>query len=266
MSGRSRELSGGILYRGDRGCRLATHTTIERKGRGKGKRYHHYRCPKRRRHGVVDSRPNAGHRRAEPLEDKVWGVVAGLLKDPERVRGGPEELIARERESYHEDPEREPALRKGRPTEVEAKRSRFQEMAAEGLVTLAEPRAKLGEPEDARRIAEAEAKTLRHRADRARDLEPDKETLLSTYAELAPEQPDALTSDERRRVHGMLRLRWEASADGTPEGRGLLSENLGVLRGRGLREDEPTFVFTTTARHLVNRGRTEVPRSTLWYV
>jgi hypothetical protein len=75
--------------------------------------------------------------------------------------------------------------------------------------------------------AEAEAKTLRHRADRARDLEPDKETLLSTYAELAPEQLDALTSDERRQVHGMLRLRWEASADGTPEGRGLLSEKFG---------------------------------------
>ena len=32
VSGRSWELSGGILYRGDRGCRMATHTTIERKG------------------------------------------------------------------------------------------------------------------------------------------------------------------------------------------------------------------------------------------
>ena len=80
VSGRSWELSGGILYRGDRGGRMATHTTIERKGGGKGKRYHHYRCPKRRRHGVVDSCPNAGHRRAEPLEDKIWGVVAGCSR------------------------------------------------------------------------------------------------------------------------------------------------------------------------------------------
>ncbi len=127
-----------------------------------------------------------------------------------------------------------------RGTEVEAKRSRFQDMAAEGLITLDELRAKLGELEDARRTAEAEAKTLRHRADRARDLELDKKTLLSTYAELVPEQLDALTSDERRQVYGMLRLRWEAGADGTLEGRGLLSENLGVLRGRGLCEDEPT--------------------------
>ena len=149
-------------------------------------------------------------------------------------------MIAQEREGYHEDPELELALRKEGLTEVEARRSPFRDTAAEGLVTLAELRAKLGEPEDARRTAEAEAKTLRHRADRARDLEPDKETLLSTYAELVPEQLDALTSDERRQVHGMLRLRWEASADGTLEGRDLLSENSGVVRGGGLCENEPT--------------------------
>ena len=149
-------------------------------------------------------------------------------------------MIAQEREGYHENPERELALWKERLTEVEAKRSRFQDMAAEGSITLAELRAKPGQLEDARRTAEAEAKTLRHRADRAWDLELDKETLLSTYAELVPEQLDALTSDERKQVYGMLRLRWEASADGTPEGRGLLGENLGVLRGRGLCENEPT--------------------------
>jgi hypothetical protein len=131
-----------------------------------------------------------------------------LLKDPERVRGGLEELIVQERESYHEDPERELALWKERLTEVEAKRSRFQDMAAEGSITLAELRAKPGQLEDARRTTGAEAKTLRHRADRARDLELNKETLLSTYAELVPEQLDALTSDERRQVYGMLRLKY----------------------------------------------------------
>ncbi len=83
-SGRSWELFGGILYCGDRGCRMATHTTIERKGGGKGKRYHYYRCPTRRRHGVADSCPNTGHRRAEPLEDKVWGSSPGCS----RSRGG----------------------------------------------------------------------------------------------------------------------------------------------------------------------------------
>ncbi len=74
-AGLFRRLSGS-----DRGCRNATHTTIERKGGGKGKRYHYYRCPKRPRHGVADSCPNAGHRRAEPLEDKVWGSSPGCSR------------------------------------------------------------------------------------------------------------------------------------------------------------------------------------------
>ena len=101
-----------------------------------------------------------------------------------------------------------------------------------------------------RRTAEAEAEALHRRAGRTQDLECNKETLLSTYAELVPEQLDALTSEERRRVYGMLRLRWEASADGTLGGRGVLSEKIDLIRG---------MAFGSTNQHLPDMVTVRLP-------
>jgi hypothetical protein len=48
---------------------------------------------------------------------------------------------------------------------------------------------------------------LRRKKDRVERLEQDKESLLESYAKMAPEALEALTSEERHRLSRMLRLR-----------------------------------------------------------
>jgi site-specific DNA recombinase len=73
-----------------------THTT-------RTQRYHYYRCNREAAYG-----PDACSQksiRVEKIEPLVWGFVSRLLKDPERLRSGLDEMIEREREGSHADPE-----------------------------------------------------------------------------------------------------------------------------------------------------------------
>ena len=53
-------------------------------------------------------------------------------------------------------------------------------------------------------------------------LEQDKETLLESYAKMAPEALEALSAEERRRLYRMLRLRVVANPDRSIEVTGAL--------------------------------------------
>ena len=79
--------------------------------------------------------------RAERTEAEVWGKISSLLKEPERLRAGVARMLEDERRG---DPEHEMRVWAKRLAEVDAKRSRYQEMAAEGLIDFDELRAKLG--------------------------------------------------------------------------------------------------------------------------
>ena len=208
-------------------------------GKGGGRKYFYYRCPTRGRHGPHHACVNGRHHRAEPLEDHVWGFVAGLLKDPDRLRAGLERMVERERASSRGNPDEEVRAWVERLGQIDRKRSGFQDMAAEGLITIDELRAKLATLEEGRKTATAEVERIRERAERARALESDKEALLRTYSAMVPAGLDALNPDERRRVYGMLRLKVEVAPDGAMHARGVLSEPLDAARedGASLREN-----------------------------
>ena len=70
---------------------------------------------------------------------------------------------------------------------AERKRSGFQDMAAEGLITLDELRTKLAELEEDRQIAQRELETLVRRQERIERLEHDAEELMRSYAGTLPE-------------------------------------------------------------------------------
>jgi hypothetical protein len=167
----------------------------------------------------------------------VWGFVAGLLKDPDRLRAGLERMIERERASSGGNPDEEIRAWVERLGQIDRKRSGFQDMAAEGLITIDELRAKLATLEEGRKTATAEVERIRERVERARALESDKEALLRTYSAMVPVGLDALDPDERRRVYGMLRLK--VAPDGAMHARGVLSERLDAARegGAPLREN-----------------------------
>jgi hypothetical protein len=123
-----------------------------------------------------------------------------------------------------EDPEAEALTWLGRITALDSKRSRYQDMAAEGHITFEELGAKLRELAADRATAERELEDLTARRSRLEDLERDKETLLEEYAGLVPEELDELSGEERHQVYRMLRIQAFVFPNGDLEVRGVLRE------------------------------------------
>jgi site-specific DNA recombinase len=224
------ELSGGVLLCAECGCRMTTHTCYQKKPPAT---YHYYKCPKRRRHGLDDACTNKKHNRAKQAEAAVWELVSGLLKDPERLRIGLEAMIEAERAGMRDDPEREAVSWMAALSEVDQERRGYLRLAAKGQMTDEELEEALAELEDTRATAERELAAVRGRREALEALERDRDALLKSYAQMAPEALDDLTAEERRQVYGMLRLRVEVDADGSMEVRGILSENVRVLYENG---------------------------------
>lgn len=102
-------------------------------------------------------------------------------------------------------------------SDVDRKRSAYQDQQAEGLITLDELRTKLAALEESRAIARRELAALEERRELIEDLERDAETLLEQYASMVPEALDSLTPAERHRIYKMLRLNAIMYADGVVE-------------------------------------------------
>ena len=201
----------------------------------------YYRCPKRQRHGLQACRHNTHYRAAE-REARVWEFVSGLLRDPERLRIGLEEMIERERAGSRGDPEREIAFWLEKAAEADRKRSGFQDMAAEGLITLDELRAKLAGLVETRKAAEAEMEHLRGRLERVEALERDRDALLDGYAALMPEDLQELGPEERRQIYAMLRLRVVVDINGDMAMTGIIRTEKTLCKTR------PTRPSTTSSR------------------
>jgi chromosome segregation ATPase len=139
--------------------------------------------------------------RAAEAEGRVWAFVAGLLRDPERVRCGIERLVE-ERTPPGRDPEREAGEWAERIAACDRRSGAYQDQQEAGLTTLDELGSKLRELDDTRRAAERELAALKDRRRRAEVLEE----LLESMAEMVPEALDGLTGEEKNRVYRMLRL------------------------------------------------------------
>src|SRR5918997_1502296 len=213
------ELSGGILR-----CAECGHTTANHSVRANsGTHYHHYYyyCRNHHKHGDAECAHRKNHR-APDIEGRVWDLISGLLKDPERLRAGLDEMIEAERAGMRGDPEAETLTWLGRIAALDSKRSRYQDMAAEGHITFEELGAKLRDLDAQRTIAERELEDLNARRSKLEDLERDKETLLQDYASMVPEALDELTGEERHQIYRMLRLQVFVYPDGDRDVRGLL--------------------------------------------
>lgn len=85
------ELSGGVSQCAECGRSLVTSVSYGRNN----KPYFYYVCPRNYEHhwGAC---PSTKCHRAKELEERVWSLVSGLLKDPERLRAGLERTIEEE--------------------------------------------------------------------------------------------------------------------------------------------------------------------------
>jgi site-specific DNA recombinase len=218
------ELSGGIIFCGSCGKRLDGQRT--RKSSGDG--YHHYyRCRTRARYGP-ESCSLDGMRRADDIEAQVWKFVSDMMKDPKQLREDLERFVEQERGGVRGNPEREATAWIERIAEVDRKRSGFQDLAAEGLITHDELRTKLAGLEETRKTAQRELEGLRSRREKFEALEQDTEAILETYAQMAPEALDSLTPDQRHNFYRMLRVRVLVQPGGRTEVRGAFIGDQGI--------------------------------------
>jgi hypothetical protein len=75
---------------------------------------------------------NGKHHRAAEAETAVWNVVSGLLKDPERLRAGLDEMFEQERAGMRGNPDQEAASWLEKISEVEQERRGYLRFAAKG--------------------------------------------------------------------------------------------------------------------------------------
>jgi site-specific DNA recombinase len=206
---RSWELKG--LLHCSCGSRMRTHTVYY--PNGAGHRYYYYVCRKAKDFGRIACQQKSV--RAEPLETLVWGFASSLLKDPNKVRAGVESLIQQEKQTGGpSDREREARPWTEKLAEVSNMRTRYQEMAAKGLITFEELGARLRELEETRKTAEVELSSLRNTQRRVKELERDRDTLIETISMRVPEALDNLAPEEKNKLYRMLRLQ----ATRVPEG------------------------------------------------
>jgi site-specific DNA recombinase len=219
------QLSGRILYCGVCGRSMTPRTT--RGGPNRPKLYCYYAClPKDR--AACSNRKKL---RAQETEALVWEVVRGLLTDPEQLRSDLEEMIEQQRRGTYGDPNREAKAWLQKMAEADQMRGNYQEMAARNLISLEELAEKLGQLDETRAAAERNLATLKRRQEQIEQLEQDKDTLLESYASMAPDALDSLSPEERRQVYKMLKLRVTAYPDAHLEVGGILTDATGVCSG-----------------------------------
>ena len=123
----------------------------------------------------------------------VWGLISGLLSEPDRLREGLEAMIERERNGMRGDPERESKAWLQKLAEADRKRDGYLELAAEGFLGRDELRAKLAALEETRETAERELHALEGRSELLKNLEREKDAIIERYAGLVPEALEELS-------------------------------------------------------------------------
>ena len=149
------------------------------------------------------------------METRIWDAVSKILKDPGRLRAGLDHMIEQERRSAHGNPATEAKRWLEQLSEASQKRSRYQDMAAEGLIDFKELRTRLSALEEIRKTAERELRALQYRTERLEQLERNRDSLLESYSGLMPEAIDTLGSEERHRVYRMIRMKSYLEANGS---------------------------------------------------
>jgi Recombinase zinc beta ribbon domain len=176
--------------------------------------YNYYRCPSSQQR-TGRTCPNGKGRRAEELEEQVWGFASSLLKDPQLLCRGLNQLIEQEKSASYGDPEKEARVWLESLSVIERKRSGFQEIAAERLMSLSELKQRLVQLDKEREVAEEALETLKLRHSKLEALKQDAETLLSSYAGMVTETLEELPSEKRQRAYKLMRLKVSVCADGS---------------------------------------------------
>jgi hypothetical protein len=184
-------------------------------------RYHYYRCQNATTHKELCHYRRSY--RADRVEEKVWGLISGFLKEPQKLEAGLEEMVRREERSLNRDPRMEVEIWRAKISGAQERRRRCQEMAAEGLIDFGELREMLSELDEEKKVAEREIESLQKKGERLDAMRCNKDALLTNMAEMTPRLIDELAPEEKHRIYGMLGLRVTSDENGSLEAAGELT-------------------------------------------
>jgi hypothetical protein len=143
------------------------------------------------------------------------GARGGLLQ-PERLRAGLGRYVEREREQVlRNDPEKEAKVWLEKIVSTDRQRTKYQEMAAEELITFEELRERLGELEETRKTAQSELEAISLRQQRLEELQRDADDLVHQYATIVPEALEVIPPEEKHRIYKALRMKVLLNTEGT---------------------------------------------------
>jgi chromosome segregation ATPase len=149
-------------------------------------------------------------------------------------------MIERQRDGLREDPDQEAKAWAEKLTDMDRKRARFQDMAAESLIDFDELRTKLDALEETRDDARRKLAALEDRRERLAEMERDYDTLMRRYVGMVPEALDSLTSEKRHRIYELLKLTVNLRTDGTLEVSGALGDVADVCETKTLSKSSST--------------------------
>lgn len=215
------ELSGGLLFCGECGWAMSPHTTPETRKNI----YFYYHCAAKHKKGK-DFCTHSKNYRALDLETKVWHEVSEALKNPEQLRADMDATIEKMRKSRRGDPHWEAKVWLEKLTEADRKEDYLLDLAADTSMPKDKLRTKLSELEQARVTARRELENLKNHTKRIAEMEHDRDTLLESMMDQAPEVLDSFTPEDRQQAYKMLRVKVQVFPDGSLEITGLFKPDV----------------------------------------
>jgi site-specific DNA recombinase len=208
-------------------CGSGMGTLTSRSEDGPG--YHYYTCVRRRKLGKICTCTQKSLK-AVDAESTVWGFISDLLQDPEKISAGMETLIEQERSTAPQEVAKEAKAWQQKIAECARKRNAYQDQQAAGLMTLEKLGSKLQQLDEAHRLAQAELEALMRCQVHIEEFENNREALLKSMAEIAPDALESLTSHERNKIYRMLRLEVAPFEEGYEVSGAFCSSGLILLR------------------------------------
>ena len=165
----------------------------------------YYRCGKRYRLGIHACSQGKNFR-AEETEKTVWEFVSDILKNPQRLRSGLDEMLNRERALASRGPDEEEEVWLKKLSELETQEERLLDLYLEGKLETDRYGARVSQLKQARKTVKEELGRIRDRASHIERLEQDRDALLNHFSRITPDALDNLEPEERNRVYKMLNL------------------------------------------------------------
>src|ERR671916_996172 len=174
---RVRELTGGVLRCAACGGAMATNYIPPRQTG-------YYRCGRRYRLGAYACSQGKNFR-AEETEAVVWSFVSRVLKDPERLRRGMDEMLDRERASSSRAPGEDEEGWLNKLSELEVQEERLLDLYLEGKLESDRYESRVTQLKRSRTTVQEELERIWNRTARIERLEQDRDALLNHYSRIA---------------------------------------------------------------------------------